>query len=147
VRSASYESFSHILEAANSVPNNDPFIFTDIEPGASNYETEVWEGGERQVFSTKYERNRGLRDQAIAIHGLTCKGCGINFRTIYGAWGDGFIHVHHLKPVSGGKQIVRPATDLIVVCANCHSMIHRRKNQLLTIVEVQQLIAQSLVAP
>ena len=40
----------------------------------------------------------------------------------------GFIHIHHLIPLSGIKQDYRlnPETDLIPVCPNCHAMLHRR---------------------
>ena len=43
--------------------------------------------------------------------------------------GIGFIHVHHLKPLSdiGGEYQVDPVKDLRPVCANCHAMIHSKK--------------------
>jgi predicted HNH restriction endonuclease len=46
----------------------------------------------------------------------------------YGDIGQGFIHIHHLIPLSGIKQDYRlnPETDLIPVCPNCHAMLHRR---------------------
>jgi 5-methylcytosine-specific restriction protein A len=150
VRVLSAKGFEDIVQAATPFLNVDLFFHSEVEQGPGDFESEIiMDGGRRKVFSTRYERNKVLRDQAIKIHGLTCKGCGTNFRQTYGVWGDGFIHVHHKNPVSGGKQIVRPETDLIVVCANCHSMIHRKKNQLLTIEEVQQLVAQnrSVTAP
>ena len=42
--------------------------------------------------------------------------------------GEGFIHVHHIVPLSGlGKSyVVDPINDLRPVCPNCHAMLHKR---------------------
>ena len=44
---------------------------------------------------------------AIEIHGDSCKACGFNFGEVYGDHGSGFIHVHHVMPISifEGKQV------------------------------------------
>lgn len=75
----------------------------------------------------RYERNRLNREACIAINGTTCKACGFNFKETFGDLGDGFIHVHHIIPVSqvGEGYVVDPSKDLVPVCANCHSMMHR----------------------
>jgi len=59
---------------------------------------------------------------------LTCEveNCGFDFAQRYGALGEGYAQVHHLLPLSkspkGGREI--KLTDLAIVCANCHVMIH-----------------------
>jgi predicted HNH restriction endonuclease len=53
--------------------------------------------------------------------------CGFDFHTQYGELGVGFVEVHHRKPLSQAprrSQSIR-LSDLAVVCANCHRMIHR----------------------
>jgi 5-methylcytosine-specific restriction protein A len=59
---------------------------------------------------------------------LRCEvpGCGFCFENIYGDVGKGFAHVHHLNALSerDGSQVTT-LDDLVVVCANCHAMIHR----------------------
>lgn len=42
--------------------------------------------------------------------------------------GRNFIEVHHIVPVHERKEeyVVDPIKDLIPLCSNCHSMIHRR---------------------
>ena len=59
---------------------------------------------------------------------LYCQICGFDFEEKYGNLGEDFIEAHHIKPVSemitGEKTRVE---DIIMVCSNCHSMIHRRK--------------------
>lgn len=104
--------------------------FSDIESKT--------EGGKKVVISVKAERNSKLREQAIKIHGLKCKVCDFDFEKVYGSWGKGFIEVHHMIPLSDSKEReTNPKTDLVVVCSNCHRMIHRKKNITLTIEELK----------
>lgn len=115
----------------------------DSFPTIDNFTTEIEakEGAKKQVYTTQYERNPRLREQAIRLHGLTCMACGFNFLQSYGDLGRGFIHVHHIKPLSSSEErFVNPKTDLIVLCPNCHSMIHRRKDIMLTLDELKKKI-------
>ncbi len=87
------------------------------------------EGATRQITVNAYERNPHARQLCIEKRGLNCIICGFNFQKIYGDIGEGFIHVHHLKPLSELKNTtaVDPQNDLVPVCPNCHAMIHRKK--------------------
>jgi 5-methylcytosine-specific restriction enzyme A len=75
-----------------------------------------------------YERSRRAAKHCVDRYGHDCSVCGLNFTRTYGEVGEGFIHVHHLKPLSeiGRKYSVDPIRDLRPVCPNCHAMIHRR---------------------
>lgn len=98
------------------------------------------EGGKKVIISFRSERNPSLRNDAFKIHGFDCAVCGFNFEKTYGSWGKGFGEVHHLKLLSlmgDIKQMTNPKNDLIVVCANCHRMLHRKKNITLTIEELR----------
>jgi len=101
------------------------------------------EGKRKQRYSTYYERNPFNRRKAIEVHGLDCMVCGFNFAHKYGSTGEGFIHVHHLKPVSElDKEVfIDPQIDLAVVCANCHALIHRDKDNTLSLEELKSMIA------
>jgi 5-methylcytosine-specific restriction protein A len=85
------------------------------------------EGARCSVTINAYERNPKARAAGIAHHGYLCAACGFDFAPIYGTLGKDYIHVHHVKPIGKiGKQYeVDPKNDLIPVCPNCHSMIHR----------------------
>ena len=99
------------------------------------------EGEKKEVNTTIYERNPQLRTQAIDIHGTTCMACGFNFQEKYGDIGSGYIHVHHLNPLYiHGLQEVDPYSDLVVLCPNCHSMVHRKKKQVLPISTLKEII-------
>jgi 5-methylcytosine-specific restriction enzyme A len=81
----------------------------------------------------RYERSRINRAACIEVNGDSCKICGFSFGGTYGEHGEGFIHVHHIIPMSQMSEsyYLNPAKDLIPVCPNCHSMLHRRKKVLL----------------
>lgn len=100
------------------------------------------EGAEKLYFVKKYERDPHNRKRAIEIHGLNCYACGFNFEEMYGERGKDFIEVHHLQPLSTLKEEVQinPKTDLVPLCANCHRMVHRKKDNVLTIEELKRII-------
>jgi 5-methylcytosine-specific restriction protein A len=52
--------------------------------------------------------------------------CGFDFHKVYGQLGYKFAHVHHLVPL-GSRDIPSKTKlkDLVIVCPNCHAMIHR----------------------
>jgi len=99
------------------------------------------DGKKKLIYTTVSERDGKLRGEAVRIHGTTCKACGFNFGDFYGPDGLDFIHIHHLQPLSQGMQLVDPLTDLIPLCANCHSMVHRRRDKLIAIEELKMLIS------
>ena len=59
---------------------------------------------------------------------LVCEVCGFEFGTTYGKHGDGFIECHHTKPVSQIKVGEKTKlSDLVLLCSNCHRMVHRKQ--------------------
>jgi predicted HNH restriction endonuclease len=91
--------------------------------------TEIFrEGSVRQVSVNAHERDPKARQKCIDYYGLNCSVCNFNFGKVFGQLGEGFIHVHHLCPISeiAAEYEVDPVKDLRPVCPNCHAMIHRR---------------------
>ena len=86
------------------------------------------EGHRQLVLSYRYERDQHARTRCIRHYGTNCAVCGFNFGAVYGSIGEGFIHVHHLKPLSecDAEQEIDPIRDLRPVCPNCHAMLHRQ---------------------
>lgn len=84
------------------------------------------EGASRTVSVNAYERNPEARRRCIKHHGVNCCICGLNFGAIYGPEAEGYIHVHHILPLSkvGGQYVVDPVNDLEPVCPNCHAVLH-----------------------
>lgn len=100
------------------------------------------EGKRLYYYTTKYERSAANRKAAIEKHGTICFGCGFDFGKRYGERGIGFIEIHHVKPLyeMDGESNIDPETDLIPVCSNCHRMIHKKKDEILNIAELKQIV-------
>ncbi|MEX2175079.1 MAG: HNH endonuclease [Pirellulaceae bacterium] len=115
------------------------FIFPDEVAGASP----LVEGAVCRVTVNAYERNPEARRRCIAAHHPRCYACGFDFGAAYGPEFAGFIHIHHLRPLSeiGREYVVDPVVDLRPVCPNCHAVIHHG-GRLRSIDEVRQLRAQ-----
>ena len=101
------------------------------------------EGRKVCYYTTKYERNSKNRSDAIRIHGTVCMVCGFDFEKKYGEIGRGFIEVHHVRPLSSRNEevVINPETDLVCVCSNCHRMIHRDHDNILTIDELRSILS------
>lgn len=93
---------------------------------SSGYDEGVHIRREQIVLS----RNRLARDACIQHYGYKCATCGIIMSRVYGELGEGFIEVHHLKPIHLFDEAheVNPQEDLIPLCPNCHAMIHKLSN-------------------
>ena len=100
------------------------------------------EGKRTVYYTTKYERSSKNREAAIRIHGTKCMICGFDFGQKYGELGKGYIEVHHIKSLATLEQevVINPETDLICVCANCHRMLHRFKNYIVTVEELKYIV-------
>lgn len=84
------------------------------------------EGSVKRVEVNRYERDSKARDACISIHGAQCCVCRFDFEEQYGETARGFIHVHHLRPLSecGPGYVPDPREDLVPVCPNCHAVLH-----------------------
>jgi hypothetical protein len=117
---------------------------------SENSAREMVEGARITIEVSRIERDSTARKKCIQIYGASCIVCGFNFELTYGELGSGFIHVHHLSPLSGAKgpRKVDPKVDLRPVCPNCHEMLHR-ENPPITIeaMKARILEAQNRVRP
>ena len=102
------------------------------------------EGAKKQITVNAYERNPKARQECIKHYGVKCIICGFDFEEKYKEIGKGFIHVHHVKPLSevNEKYEVNPIKDLIPVCPNCHAMIHKKKPAY-SIEDIQSLLVKN----
>lgn len=116
---------------------------TDIFPEMLPQVEIEFEGLKKQILVNKYERSSIARKKSIEFHGLNCKVCELNFSEKYGEIGKEFIHIHHLIPIHkiGKEYKVDFKKDLIPVCPNCHSMLHRKINgKEPTIIELKEML-------
>lgn len=102
------------------------------------------EGAVTRIEVNRYERSPANRAACLAFHGTKCLGCGFDFGLTYGSIASGYIEVHHVVPVSamGGSYMINPVTDLVPLCSNCHSVVHRVEPPL-SINELRSVLASS----
>ncbi|MDP3747664.1 MAG: HNH endonuclease [Phenylobacterium sp.] len=118
----------------------------------SSADAEAAEGAVLTRLHHYRERDRDLpnkrKAQALAQHGrLTCEACDFDFAAAYGERGVGFIEVHHTKPLETLQPGARTKlSELAVLCANCHRMVHA-KRPWLTMEELKALVAARTAAP
>lgn len=112
------------LEQLRWVGSGGDFSLPDEVPAA----VELVEGAKMRVEVNAYERSPEARRLCIAAHGSNCCICGLNFGEVYGSDAEGYIHVHHVRPLAeiGKEYVVNPVEDLRPVCPNCHAVLHRR---------------------
>lgn len=89
----------------------------------------LFEGAKKSVIVNSYERNPIARQKCINHWKARCSACDFDFEAVYEPLGRGFIHVHHLTPISqiGKAYQINPIEDLRPVCPNCHAMLHKHE--------------------
>lgn len=101
---------------------------TEQEVNAIDDEPDVVEG--RLLYRRHRHRERDPRvatkkraDHLRRNGRLSCELCGLEPQRSYGPLGAAVLECHHLRPLTDGERVTRLA-DLMVVCANCHRLIH-----------------------
>lgn len=102
------------------------------EDDETKYSSRYAEGNLRAVSVARISRSSKAREECLQLKGYVCQICGFDFETTYGLAGKDFIEVHHINPLSEtaageGYADTDPSKDLIPVCSNCHSVIHRKR--------------------
>lgn len=102
------------------------------------------EGAAVTVIVNRYERDRTARSKCISHYGAICNACGVKLSDVYGRIAEGFIHVHHNKPISAIKveYTLDPILDLRPLCPNCHAIAHLRQEPY-SIEEIKDMITGS----
>lgn len=117
------------------------------------FDEEAWinEGGKKETKTARYDRSARLRDYArekFTIDGqICCTCCGFNFNKFYGQeLGRDYIEIHHIKPIfkyedeDMEKTLKEALKNLVPLCSNCHSMIHRNRKEPLDVETLKEII-------
>jgi 5-methylcytosine-specific restriction protein A len=114
-------------------------------------DAEITEAEEGRVLTRLHrvrERSRKLVEQRKAQamrdgHGIRCEVCDFDYGEKYGERGQGYIEVHHTKPLHTlAVETKTQLEDLALVCADCHRMIHT-KRPWLTLDELREIVLKS----
>ena len=72
---------------------------------------------------------------------LACEACGFDFNEFYGIIGKGVAECHHKRPVSELKKGEKTKiSELSILCANCHRIIHKSR-PMLSVERLKNLIS------
>ena len=149
-RLANFIKFYNSRTAEITIPNNDREIsdffdevfwlleikaksetLVDVSAGS---EYVFPEGKKRQRIHITRERNRKLVELAKKEFKkkhkrVFCEVCKFDFEKKYGKIGEDYIEAHHILPLSliTEKEVGTKISDLVMVCSNCHKMIHRTR--------------------
>ena len=76
---------------------------------------------------------------------LYCEVCGFEYCKKYGEIGNDYIEGHHILPISELQgESETNVSDILLVCANCHRMLHRKRNPL-SKSELQQMMIEKRI--
>ncbi|MBN2257935.1 MAG: HNH endonuclease [Anaerolineaceae bacterium] len=111
------------------------------------------EGMKVYVEQHVYQRSAQLKEAALAHlcknNIISCQACAFNFEEVYGELGKGFIELHHVRPIYTyekidlKKAIADALQNVALLCSNCHRMIHRKREKVLLVSELIEIITAS----
>lgn len=136
-----------ILKIYDIISYNEAMPDTQAEKENDEERFKGFEDLKKFRFHKRIERNTTLSRKVKAVQGYTCVACKMNFAQSYGPLGKDFIEAHHLTPIykiNSERIKLDVRTDFVVLCSNCHSMIHRLDDpsdieQLRGIIEAQKI--------
>jgi predicted HNH restriction endonuclease len=83
------------------------------------------EGLRIEYRATRAKRSQRLRKTALRRANGQCAVCGRDFSHFLGGRGKRVLQVHHRMQLAASKvPRITALDDLVVVCANCHLLIH-----------------------
>jgi 5-methylcytosine-specific restriction enzyme A len=77
------------------------------------------------IRERKRSSAKGALSRAAEAHALKCEICDFDFRRRYGRLGEQYIECHDVVPLDRASANLKP--DLVLVCSNCHRMVHRAR--------------------
>ncbi|MGJ0127627.1 hypothetical protein CKF43_12845 [Pantoea graminicola] len=113
------------------------------------------EGATKYRITKHIERNSNLaklkKSRFRAQHGkVFCEVCNFSFSDVYGDEND-YIECHHKNQLANSGETETTLSDLILLCANCHRIVHNKtinnKNGCMDIEDLKTLINNKIAAP
>lgn len=116
------------------IPEGDSDIASErVNLRTRSYEGIV-EGIARESIVLSRSRSAALRREALKLSSGVCEGCGVNFSALLNGRGLRALQVHHKKQLALRETPEATSlTDLAVVCANCHAIIHTNPKEAMSV--------------
>ena len=87
-------------------------------------------------------RDRRLRDRALQMAGGVCAACKFHFGGFLQGLGQRVLQVHHQRQLSASdRPRITTLKDLVVLCANCHAMVHADPRRAMTVETLRRRLA------
>jgi len=127
----------HLSRVAAAIRGSlSPVTGSELTIAADQDFPEDEEAIEGRILTAQHQRRERSRKIIMAkkamvlkAHGnLACEACGFDFAKRYGKRGTGVIECHHTRPLEElGDGTPTRLSDLALLCANCHRVIHARR--------------------
>jgi 5-methylcytosine-specific restriction endonuclease McrA len=99
------------------------------------------EGLRTEYRATRTKRSRRLRNKALHLARGRCAVCQRDFSKLLAGRGQRVLQVHHRHQLSARETpSVTKLADLVVVCANCHLLLHLDSEKTMTIDQLRKLV-------
>lgn len=99
------------------------------------------EGLRYEIVTMTTKRSRRLRDSAFKLSNGVCCVCERDYSKLLNGRGIRVLQVHHTRMLSRNEAEVRTTLkDLVVVCANCHLLLHLDAQKPLSVKRLKQLL-------
>jgi uncharacterized protein YegP (UPF0339 family) len=133
-----YESVAKFLASRLITEQQAPADNADVTSERVSLRTKSYEGIvegiARESVVLSRTRSAALRREALRLSAGVCEGCGVDFSVLLRGRGLRALQVHHKKQLAlRDTPEATSLTDLAVVCANCHAIIHADPREALPI--------------
>ena len=100
------------------------------------------EGIRYEIITMTASRSRRLRDKAFQRANGICAVCERDFTKLLSGKGIRVLQVHHKRMLSKTESETQTRLeDLVVVCANCHLLLHLDLKKPLTVPQLKRMLA------
>lgn len=125
-------------EWADFIGNNEVTATTIAEPAAV-------EGLKTEIKTYVRGRSRQLREAALEKANGICCVCDIDYKELLNGKGIRVLQVHHRNQLAASDTPrVTKLSELAVVCANCHSLIHMNPREAIEIEKLKRIMKNNL---
>lgn len=133
-----------------SAANVETVLSLSDDKSIDDFDFSPKEGAPKYAWHRKRERDPEIvRLKKVSVLRtdplLRCEVCSTSMEKRYGSRGAGFCEIHHKKPLFlVDENDVSPTqlSDLAILCPNCHRMIHRYKQETLTIQALKDMLKE-----
>lgn len=116
-----------IISSSSEVPRPSEYEEDEEEFEEGRILTKLHKIRERSPSVSKKKKAEILRETGT----LGCEACGFDFHEFYGEIAQGVAECHHTKPISELKKGEKTKlSELSILCANCHRVIHKSRPML-----------------